>query len=413
MARRTEAGNAGTRSGKSAARPSSRNAGRRTDSPGARAPERHKNFYDYSLVFAVVFLTAFGLLMIYSSSSYMAQINPRTNDAAFYLKRQGMIALGGFVLMVIISLMDYHWILKCSKFAYALSYVLMIAVMIVGKEVNGKKRWLGVGPLSFQPTEFAKLALILFLTVYIVEKGREINRWKGIAMLFALDFPIAALVGKNNLSSGIIILGLGFVMSFVATKRYIVHLLLCALAGLGVAVINPVSHALLAVGLLHPYQLSRILVWQDPARYAQDGGYQVLQGLYAIGSGGLMGKGLGESIQKMGFVPEAQNDMIFSIICEELGLFGAVSLILVFLFMIYRFLVIANSAPDLSGALLVVGIMAHIAIQVILNIAVVTNTIPNTGITLPFISYGGTSLLFLMVEMGLVLSVSHSIRADG
>ncbi|KAB0578805.1 cell division protein FtsW [Fusobacterium naviforme] len=413
MARRTEAGNAGTRSGKSAARPSSRNAGRRTDSPGARAPERHKNFYDYSLVFAVVFLTAFGLLMIYSSSSYMAQINPRTNDAAFYLKRQGMIALGGFVLMVIISLMDYHWILKCSKFAYALSYVLMIAVMIVGKEVNGKKRWLGVGPLSFQPTEFAKLALILFLTVYIVEKGREINRWKGIAMLFALDFPIAALVGKNNLSSGIIILGLGFVMSFVATKRYIVHLLLCALAGLGVAVINPVSHALLAVGLLHPYQLSRILVWQDPARYAQDGGYQVLQGLYAIGSGGLMGKGLGESIQKMGFVPEAQNDMIFSIICEELGLFGAVSLILVFLFMIYRFLVIANSAPDLSGALLVVGIMAHIAIQVILNIAVVTNTIPNTGITLPFISYGGTSVLFLMVEMGLVLSVSHSIRADG
>ena len=413
MARRTEAGNAGTRSGKSAARPSSRNAGRRTDSPGARAPERHKNFYDYSLVFAVVFLTAFGLLMIYSSSSYMAQINPRTNDAAFYLKRQGMIALGGFVLMVIISLMDYHWILKCSKFAYALSYVLMIAVMIVGKEVNGKKRWLGVGPLSFQPTEFAKLALILFLTVYIVEKGREINRWKGIAMLFALDFPIAALVGKNNLSSGIIILGLGFVMSFVATKRYIVHLLLCALAGLGVAVINPVSHALLAVGLLHPYQLSRILVWQDPARYAQDGGYQVLQGLYAIGSGGLMGKGLGESIQKMGFVPEAQNDMIFSIICEELGLFGAVSLVLVFLFMIYRFLVIANSAPDLSGALLVVGIMAHIAIQVILNIAVVTNTIPNTGITLPFISYGGTSVLFLMVEMGLVLSVSHSIRADG
>ena len=413
MARRTEAGNAGTRSGKSAARPSSRNAGRRTDSPGARAPERHKNFYDYSLVFAVVFLTAFGLLMIYSSSSYMAQINPRTNDAAFYLKRQGMIALGGFVLMVIISLMDYHWILKCSKFAYALSYVLMIAVMIVGKEVNGKKRWLGVGPLSFQPTEFAKLALILFLTVYIVEKGREINRWKGIAMLFALDFPIAALVGKNNLSSGIIILGLGFVMSFVATKRYIVHLLLCALAGLGVAVINPVSHALLAVGLLHPYQLSRILVWQDPARYAQDGGYQVLQGLYAIGSGGLMGKGLGESIQKMGFVPEAQNDMIFSIICEELGLFGAVSLILIFLFMIYRFLVIANSAPDLSGALLVVGIMAHIAIQVILNIAVVTNTIPNTGITLPFISYGGTSVLFLMVEMGLVLSVSHSIRADG
>ena len=143
-----------------------------------------------------------------------------------------------------------------------------------------------------------------------------------------------------------------------------------------------------------------------------DGGYQVLQGLYAIGSGGLFGKGLGESIQKMGFVPEAQNDMIFSIICEELGLFGAVSIILIFLFMIYRFMLIANNAPDLLGALIVVGVMAHIAIQVILNIAVVTNTIPNTGITLPFISYGGTSVLFLMMEMGMVLGVSNQIRLE-
>ena len=143
-----------------------------------------------------------------------------------------------------------------------------------------------------------------------------------------------------------------------------------------------------------------------------DGGYQVLQGLYAIGSGGLFGKGLGESIQKMGFVPEAQNDMIFSIICEELGLFGAVSVILIFLFMIYRFMLIANNAPDLLGALIVVGVMAHIAIQVVLNIAVVTNTIPNTGITLPFISYGGTSVLFLMREMGMVLGVSNQIRLE-
>ena len=153
-------------------------------------------------------------------------------------------------------------------------------------------------------------------------------------------------------------------------------------------------------------------MWLYPEAYAQEGGFQVLQGLYAIGSGGLLGKGLGESIQKMGFVPEAQNDMIFSIICEELGLFGAVSVIFIFLFMIYQFMIVANSAPDLFGALLVVGVMGHIAIQVILNIAVVTNSIPNTGITLPFISYGGTSVLFLMVEMGIVLSVSNQIRLE-
>lgn len=369
-----------------------------------------KSYYDYSLVFAVVFLTAFGLLMIYSSSSYMAQINPKTADAAYYLKRQGMIALAGFVCMILISIMDYHWILKWAAPAYWLSYVLMIAVSIVGREVNGKKRWLGVGSLSFQPTEFAKLALILFLAVYIANMGKRINTKEGLAKVFALDLPIALLVAHNNLSSGIIVGSLVFVMSFVATSRFVFHLGLGGLAAGMVVLINPLSEILLKMKILKPYQLSRILVWQNPAAYPQDGGYQVLQGLYAIGSGGLMGKGLGESIQKMGFVPEAQNDMIFSIICEELGLFGAVSLILVFMFMLYRFAIIANSAPDLYGALIVVGVMAHIAVQVILNIAVVTNTIPNTGITLPFISYGGTSVLFLMIELGLVLSVAHKIR---
>lgn len=176
--------------------------------------------------------------------------------------------------------------------------------------------------------------------------------------------------------------------------------------------VGPLAKALEMIKLLKPYQLERIYVWLDPEAYPMDGGFQVLQGLYAIGSGGLVGKGLGESIQKMGFVPEAQNDYIFAIICEELGLFGAVSVILIFLFLIYRFMLIASNAPDLFGSLLVVGVMGHIAIQVVLNIAVVTNSIPNTGITLPFISYGGTSILFLMIEMGMVLSVSNQIKLE-
>ncbi|MBQ7535356.1 MAG: cell division protein FtsW [Stomatobaculum sp.] len=371
-----------------------------------------KQFYDYSLVFAVIFLTSFGLLMIYSSSSYMAQIDPKTADAAYYLKRQGVIALAGFLFMIFISKIDYHWTLKWAAPAYFLSYVLMILVSLIGREVNGKKRWLGVGPFSFQPTEFAKLALILFLTVFIVNMGKEINTLKGLMIAFAVDIPIAGLVAKNNLSSGIIVGGLVFVMTFVASKLYAFHLVLGGMAAAAFIGAVPLAHVLLDMKILQPYQLSRILVWQNPADYPQDGGFQVLQGLYAIGSGGVMGKGLGESIQKMGFVPEAQNDMIFAIICEELGLFGAVSLILVFMFMIYRFLVIANSAPDLYGALLVIGVMAQIAIQVILNIAVVTNSIPNTGITLPFVSYGGTSVLFLMIEIGLVLSVAHRIKMD-
>ena len=166
------------------------------------------------------------------------------------------------------------------------------------------------------------------------------------------------------------------------------------------------------IKLLQPYQYRRIEAWLNPELDPEGKSFQVLQGLYAIGSGGLFGQGLGQSIQKLGFLPESQNDMIFAIICEELGLFGAISIILVFLFMIFRFMVIANNAPDLFGSLLVVGVMGHIAIQVVLNIAVVTNTIPNTGITLPFISYGGTSVLFIMMEMGIVLSVSNRIRLE-
>ena len=198
----------------------------------------------------------------------------------------------------------------------------------------------------------------------------------------------------------------------MASKRktnFVVLILLGAAVVVAAIVIGPM---LVKMGVLQAYQLNRIMVWQSPEAYASDGGFQVLQGLYAIGSGGIFGKGLGNSIQKLGFVPEAQNDMIFAIICEELGLFGAACLILLFLFMLYRFLVIANNAPDLMGSLIVIGAMSHIAIQVILNIAVVTNTIPNTGITLPFISYGGTSLLFLMLEMGLVLSVSNRITLE-
>ncbi len=371
---------------------------------------RPKRFYDYSLLFCIIFLTVFGLVMIYSASSYTAQL--KYNDAGYFMMRQMKIALGGLIIGLIVSKWDYHKYAKLAMVGYVLSYVLMGAVTLVGKEVNGKKRWLGVGSLSFQPTEVVKITLIVFLAVHITRLGSQINTWKQMirAMLFAL--PIAAIVAANNLSSGIIVVGIAFVMLFVACKKQWPFYACGGLALLTVFTAGPLAIFLEKIKLLKPYQLSRIHVWLSPESYPMDGGYQVLQGLYAIGSGGLFGKGLGESIQKMGFVPEAQNDMIFSIICEELGLFGAVSVILIFLFMIYRCMVIANNAPDLLGSLIVVGVMAHIAIQVILNIAVVTNTIPNTGITLPFISYGGTSVLFLMIEMGMVLGVSNRIKLE-
>lgn len=373
--------------------------------------KRSQRFYDYSLLFTIAFLIMFGLLMIYSASSYKAQLDYNGN-AAYFMTRQGVIALGGFAFMILISRLDYRWYAKFYKLAIAVSWFMMIAVSFVGRRVNGKRRWLGVGPLSFQPTELVKITIIVSVAALLVKLGRDVDRPAGIARIAMVVLPLAAIVAANNLSSGIIIAGIGFVMLFVASRKKLWYFLVVAAGGLVIAFAPQIGNGLRAIHLLKPYQLSRINVWKNPEAFASEGGYQVLQGLYAIGSGGLFGKGLGESIQKLGFVPEAQNDMIFSIICEELGLFGAVSLILVFMFMIYRFMVIASNAPDLFGCLLVVGVMAHIAIQVILNIAVVTNTIPNTGITLPFISYGGTSIVFLEAEMGMVLSVSNQIKLE-
>jgi cell division protein FtsW len=373
--------------------------------------KRSQRFYDYSLLFTIAFLIMFGLLMIYSASSYKAQLDYNGN-AAYFMTRQGVIALGGFAFMILISRLDYRWYAKFYKLAIAVSWFMMIAVSFVGRRVNGKRRWLGVGPLSFQPTELVKITIIVSVAALLVKLGRDVDRPAGIARIAMVVLPLAAIVAANNLSSGIIIVGIGFVMLFVASRKKLWYFLVMAAGGLVIAFAPQIGNGLRAIHLLKPYQLNRINVWKNPEAFASDGGYQVLQGLYAIGSGGLFGKGLGESIQKLGFVPEAQNDMIFSIICEELGLFGAVSLILVFMFMIYRFMVIASNAPDLFGCLLVVGVMAHIAIQVILNIAVVTNTIPNTGITLPFISYGGTSIVFLEAEMGMVLSVSNQIKLE-
>ena len=369
-------------------------AGQAYEQPVAQEGKKRKprHFYDYSLLFIIIFLTVFGLVMIYSASSYTAQLSSKYNgNSAYFMQRQAMIV---------------------AVPSYALSYALMIAVSLVGRAVNGKRRWLGVGPFSFQPTEFAKIALIIMLASYITVKGDKINQWKYMRNVTFMTLPIAGLVAANNLSSGIILVGIGFVMLFVACKIKWPFYSLAALAMGILAGAGPIGKALMQIKLLQPYQYRRIEAWLNPELDPEGKSFQVLQGLYAIGSGGLFGQGLGQSIQKLGFLPESQNDMIFAIICEELGLFGAISIILVFLFMIFRFMVIANNAPDLFGALLVVGVMGHIAIQVVLNIAVVTNTIPNTGITLPFISYGGTSVLFIMMEMGIVLSVSNRIRLE-
>ena len=316
--------------------------------------------------------------------------------------------------MLIVSKLDYHRFAKYAIPAYLVSFILLglTALTPLGVASHGKKRWLKLGPVQFQPTEFIKIALILLIAVIVARLGVKVNELRNVRLIILLSAPLAFGVTLNNLSSGIIICGIVYVMLFVSVKKRWPFFALMGFL-IGVLILAPyIGDVLVKLRILQDYQLARINVWRNPVKYSRSGGYQVLQGLYAIGSGGFFGKGLGQSLQKLGFVPEAQNDMIFSIICEELGLFGAVCLIMMFMFMIYRFVVIAENAPDLFGSMLVVGIMAHIAIQVILNIAVVTNVIPNTGVTLPFISYGGTSVMLLMVEMGIALSVSNQIRQE-
>lgn len=377
------------------------------------ARKRKQSYYDFSLVSIVVFLLCFGLVMLYSTTSYESQLQGVSTTS--FLKGHIIGCILGLVAMFILSLIDYHFWKRFTIPAYLLACVLILLVLTpLGKSANGATRWIYIGSFSFQPAEFAKIAIIIFMA-HLVERNYKALRKRGIRIMVTMlmwSLPLVLLIWQitNNLSSAIIIFGIAAVMIFIASPRYDIFLIIGSAVAIAVTVLVLNIETLAEMG--DSFRLTRILAWKNPEAYPLDTGFQTLQGLYAIGSGGLFGKGLGNSIQKLSFLPEPQNDMIFAIICEELGLFGACCVILMFLFMLWRFMVIANNAPDLYGSMIVVGVMAHIAIQVILNIAVVTNTIPNTGITLPFISYGGTSVMFLTAEMGLVLSVSRAIKVE-
>ncbi len=357
-------------------------------------------YIDYTLLLMIIGLLAFGLVMLYSTSAYNATL--KTGSSIFYLKKQASAAVVGFVAMWFCIKIGYERFKPFAGAAYIVSFLLCLMVNFVGRSSHGQSRWIQLGPLSFQPSELAKVAVILYMATVISKRPKAMRDIKNNVRVLVSVIPIVAVVAYNNLSTGIIIAGIAFVMVFVSSPKYAPFVILV----LGLAVFA----SLFVLTASGGYRMERFEVWLHPESHPK--GYQTLQGLYAIGSGGLFGKGLGESVQKLGFVPEAQNDMIFSIICEELGLFGAVCVILMFILLLWRFLLIATKAKDMFGSYLMIGIMTHIALQVILNISVVTNTIPNTGITLPFVSYGGTSIMILIAEMGVALSVSKEMRVD-
>jgi len=370
---------------------------------------RLKRFYDISLVVMVFSITLFGLLMLYSASSYTAE---RDNlGEMFYLKRQALFAGFGFLVMLFTSrFIDYHIFTKLNLVIYAIAAVAVIVTSLIGVASHGSNRWIVIFGVRFQPSELMKPAIIILFATLLTHKGRKLDGFVPMLKAAAWALVPAAIIAYTNLSTAMIVAGIAAFMLFVAVKSYKYHLMLL---GGGIAAYlgaYPLSLLLQKMKVLHGYQITRILAWKDPSSY-EDETFQTLQGLYAIGSGGIFGRGLGESIQKF-IMPESQNDMIFTIICEELGFVGGLGVMLVYALILFRLYEIAKNAKDLFGSLLVIGVMSHIALQAILNIAVATNSIPNTGITLPFISYGGTSLVILLAEIGICLNVSYQTTLD-
>ncbi|MDO4622165.1 MAG: putative peptidoglycan glycosyltransferase FtsW [Eubacteriales bacterium] len=374
-----------------------------------RPKEKVITYFDYNMLAVVIILISFGLVMLYSASAYEAVNDINIGDDMYYFKRQAFFSVFALFIAYVVSRIDYHIPIMLSPAIFIVAMALMTAVQTpLGVTVNGARRWLKIG-VQFQPSEIAKIAIICIMPYIVLRVGKKLRSWKAVAVLVSVGLLQGggAYFLTDNLSTGLIIMGISVIVLYLAYPKskpfYIALAAAITAITLGVLYIDKTMQN------SDRFRLQRIITWLHPEKNAQDGGYQVLQGLYAIGSGGFFGKGLGNSTQKLATIPEAQNDMIFSIVCEELGVFGAVILLILFGYLLYRLVFIAQNAPDLYGTLLVAGIFGHVSLQVILNICVVLNLIPTTGVTLPFVSYGGTSVIFLMGEIGMALNVSRNI----
>lgn len=355
-----------------------------------------------SFFFAVLMvLLAFGMIMLFSASAPTATQEPFNNPFHFVF-RQAIWAVIGLAGMWVISRIDYRFWRKFSRWGMIAAILLLVLVKLVGQEINGAQRWLGFGSFSFQPSEFAKIAVILFLADALSRGGDKIKKfWRGLVPYLGLLLVIAVLLLlEPHLSGTVVIFGTACVMLLLAGAR-VWHF--AALAG----IVAPIGAWLITSS---EYRLARVISFVDPWKYKLEGGWQVIQSLYAIGSGGLFGLGLTQSRQKFLYIPEPYNDFIFAIVCEELGFVGAVLVVVLFATLIIRGIKIACNAPDAYGTLLVGGVMTLVAIQVFFNIAVVTSSVPVTGMPLPFFSYGGSSLSFMLCAMGLVLNVSRQSK---
>lgn len=363
-----------------------------------------KGKLDITFLSLVLVLLSVGLVMLFSAS-YAYSYTYFGNSYKFIF-RQALFAVIGVALMLIISKIDYHIIKKFSWVIYLATIAMLVVVLIMppSTELN-VKRWLAVGPFSFQPSEIAKFAVVVIFSAWLSVNAEKLKQPKYVVwMLLLLGLVCGLVVAEPHLSATVLIFGLGIILLIVAglQKRWIFAGLFTGIGGVLILVFS---------GMIS-YGSDRIKYWLDPWADPSGKGYQTIQSLLAIGSGGFVGRGIGQSRQKYLWVPEPHNDFIFSIVCEELGLIGAMVIIVLFCALVWRGFTIAMRSQDRFGTFLAIGLTFQVGLQAILNILVVTNTIPNTGISLPFFSYGGTALVILLAEMGVVLSVSRSSSVE-
>ncbi len=368
--------------------------------------------FDMPFFILLILVLAVGLVCLFSAS-FAYSYYRNDGDSYYYIKRQLIYAIVGLVIMIAVSFVDYHILRRFAIPIMLGSWGLLGLVMLL-PEIQNVHRWIRIGPINIQPSEIAKFAIIL-LFAHVISRNPDMIKSlkKGfLPLLGILGFTAVLILVEPHLSGTILLLMIGLVMLFIGGAR-LPHLgTIIAIGAVGVVVM------VVFLG----YEQDRIDVWLDPlgvytsdvvyesGQTGRDAAWQTVQSLYAIGSGGLMGEGLGNSRQKHSFLPEPQNDFIFAIVCEELGFVGAVLIILLFAALVWRGFVIGMRAPDKFGSMLAIGLIAQIGIQVVFNLAVVTNSFPNTGISLPFFSYGGSSLIMLLAQMGVVLSISRQTK---
>lgn len=361
-----------------------------------------KKPFDFLLFMTVLILLSLGTIMVFSAGA--PQANNVMNDTYYFIKKQLMYLPLAFLAMFVTMNIDYRKLGKWSPVFLIGSIALLALVPVIGKELNGAKRWIFIGPVNFQPSETAKLAVILFFSYSLSKRKNGLDSFfKGLLpYLLLLGVYGGLLLIEPHLSGTIIIFGVACIILFAAGAK-IRHFMLLSVPAIG---------GLIALIIFFPYRRVRLVSFLNPFADPKGDGYQVVQSLYAIGSGGLFGRGLGKSMQKFLYIPEPYNDFIFAILAEEMGFIGVVAVLLLFLIFIWRGVKISVNAPDVFGSLVAIGITSLVAIQVIINVAVVTSSMPVTGMPLPLFSHGGTSLIFLMAGIGILLNISRYSNYD-